>query len=50
MWCVMILFWLVKCVLLLLFDVLYVVVVFLVSMVAFCALELVCLGGVPRGG
>ena len=44
-----ILFWMVKCVMLLLFYVLYVVVVFLVFMVTYCALELVCFGGLPRG-
>ena len=39
-----------KLLLLLLFYVLYVIVVILVLVVAFYALELVCLGGVPRGG
>ena len=45
-----ILFWMINCVLLLLFYVLYVIVVILMFMVAFYAFEFVCLGGVPRGG
>ena len=45
----MILFVMLKCVLLLLLGVLLVVVVFLVIMVTYCALELVCFGGLPRG-
>ena len=42
MWLCVILFLVDNCVLLLLFHVIYVIVVFLVIMVAFCALEFAC--------
>ena len=45
----MILFWMLNCVLLLLFHVLLVIVVFVVSMVAFCVFGACLFGAWPRG-